>query len=604
MKTFNKSKAVILVLSVLMVMTACVKKLDLNPSSTVNDNDVFSDLENAELAVLGAYAPLAGDAGYGIRLSLYYPSDNDETTMSTGAGQGGRGDLAHFGLISTNTELPEPFAQLYRGIERANLCIKSIPEMDEYSGTPDQQKKAKALLAESYAVRALYYLELIRTWGDVPAQFEPSRDQATLLIPNTDRMETLSRLIEDLKTAGDIAPWYSEAGVYSTRFTKGAIKGLRARLALYRAGWYADMTSGELKRKEDYLDYYKIARDECDEVMKSGQHSLNPSYEAIFKDGICAHKLEPQEMMYEVEMEGPKSTNSKMGYANGPKAQDGSGNGFVLALPNYFYLFDSTDVRRDVTLAPYVVGNTDATIHDIKPITGINALYEAKFRRDWIINPGYQTTQYNSLNWPIMRYSDILLMFAEAENELNGPANALPVLNQVRARAHVEPASAASKQEFFDLIVKERSLEFGGEGMRKYDLKRWGLLESKLLATVEIHKKIAEAVRDKQPYPAPYTNYPDAMYAKPVNGKLEYYNSFYQPGLSGTEAATAVSLGYSKISWMSALYSTNSPEPTGSGRAALYYNFAKDFKHGKSELFPYPVAEINTNPSVKQNFGY
>src|SRR5262249_394190 len=122
----------------------------------------------------------------------------------------------------------------------------------------------------------------------------------------------------------------------------------------------------------------------------------------------------------------------------------------------------------------------------------LSTLVEAKFRKEWINNPTPPNTQiqYMGVDWPILRFSDVLLMYAEAENELNnGPTPAgIAALQEVRKRAYGGNAALigtppSNHDGFFNAVVKERSLEFGGEGIRKYDLIRWNLLSSRLTDT-------------------------------------------------------------------------------------------------------------------------
>ena len=128
--------------------------------------------------------------------------------------------------------------------------------------------------------------------------------------------------------------------------------------------------------------------------------------------------------------------DTKLGYYNGPTV-NALGNKSINILPTYFYLFDSTDLRRDVTCCPYIVA-ADGSTKTGQVITSIN---DGKYRRDWITNPTIAPTnavQYLGLKWQILRYSDVLLMFAEADNEVSGgpTAAAYDAVNQVRRRGY------------------------------------------------------------------------------------------------------------------------------------------------------------------------
>ena len=120
------------VLLALVLMAACKKFTEVKPVSEFNIEQVFSSIPGAFNALLGVYDELQGDAGYGIRISLYYPYDSDEGVV-TGNIDNGRRGIGRYQLLLTNDELANPFNQLYRGIEKANLCIEQIPLMSLYS---------------------------------------------------------------------------------------------------------------------------------------------------------------------------------------------------------------------------------------------------------------------------------------------------------------------------------------------------------------------------------------------------------------------------------------------------------------------------------------
>ena len=226
-------------------IASCKRYLEVEPISSFGTDYVFDNVANVQKAVLGAYAPLTGDQGYGIRISMYYPYDEDNMM-----GQGGtpypdneRRDIAHYTANASNTQLAAPFNQLFAGIERANICIYNIPKMDGYTnGSAAEQKELKRLHGEVLTLRALYYLELIRNWGDVPAQFQPSSLETDLFKPKTDRDSIYDRLLADLAQAATLLPWRTEATTSDERLTQGAARALRARIALYRGGFSLEGT--------------------------------------------------------------------------------------------------------------------------------------------------------------------------------------------------------------------------------------------------------------------------------------------------------------------------------------------------------------------------
>ncbi len=578
---------VILVLSSAALLSSCKKYLNLSPVSSFGPETVFGTVPNAQKAVFGAYQEMAGDQGYGIRVSMYYPYDNDVMMGAGGDGDNDRRDIGRYNLTSGNAQLAKPFNQMYEGIERANQCIKYIPQMDLYnSGTPTQQAELRRLYGEALTLRAQYYFELVRNWGDVPAQWVPSADEPDLFLAKTDRDSIYDHILDDLKTAEDLVPWRSGVSALGDandeRITKGAVKGLRARIALFRGG-YSLRRDNQMERGSNYLDYYKIADEECASIIQSGEHALDPSYRDLWQNWVDAHTIDPYgEVMFQVAMSGGTSaTDSKLGKYNGP-------NGSLTPLPTYFYMFDSVDSRRDVTLAPFKINNDNSL--SAQSITG---LYDGKFRRNWFSNPSADISnqsQYFGIDWPILRYSDVLLMYAEAENEINnGPtAAAMDAFMQVRKRAYAGHEDMAGtppmdKQGFFDAIVNERALEFGSEGIRKYDLIRWNLIASKLTET----KAALAAMAAGQP---PYDNLPTTMYYIPNSDPANYIDwasSFYEP------AAPSGPPGSTSVTWISSSVNT--------GNFSLY---AEGFKPNHSELLPIPQQSIDANPNLTQDYGY
>jgi hypothetical protein len=265
------------------------------------------------------------------------------------------------------------------------------------------------------------------------------------------------------------------------------------------------------------------------------------------------------------------------------------------------------DLRRDVTIAPYNVQADGIT----KTCVGGTSLNDGKFRRDWITGPSYGPTnaiQYFSLKWQIIRFSDVLLMYAEAENELNGPtASAYQALNQVRRRgfgapisspdAMIDIPSGLSQSDFFKYLVRERSLELGGEGVRKFDLIRWNLLNTAITENRNNMVNMSQSLEMTNPsYMAPFPDYcisttlPTSMFyitGTTGDGLDMWSNSFYYPGYTTTPPGTT------KITWVSTSVNTT-----------LVSRYASGFTTGKSELYPFPQPAIDANFNLKQNIGY
>jgi starch-binding outer membrane protein, SusD/RagB family len=611
----NKIIITTAIISGLALFTGCKKFTEVEPVSQFSIPETFSDISNATTALIGVYDELQGDNGYGIRISMYYPYDTDEGIVSGNLDNGRRG-VGRYQLLLSNAEIANPFRQLYRGLEKANLCIEQIPLMKQYtSGTAAEQAAAKRLHGEALTLRAQYLFELIRNWGDVPAPMIPAYKQTNLFIPTTDRDSTYDKILADLAIAKDLVPWRTEAGARNERITKGAVKALRARIALFRGGYSlrpnpSGTGLGTMQRKADYLTYYAIAKQECEELMaRRDQHTLNPNYEDIWRK-VTSFVFDPQaEILFEVGAGGGNgNSDSRMGNYDGPNLNNasryGAGGGGILMLPNYFYAFDSVDTRRDITLTHYQVVNAT----NIKSQRRLGELNTGKYRRDWrvpllpgtVLNVGY--------NWSVIRFSDVLLMYAEAVNEINnGPdAAAIAAFEEVRRRGYRGNTSLigvtpTSKAAFFDAIVNERFLEFGHEGIRKYDLLRWNLLSTKI---AEARTKIQQ-IRDRV---APYTNVPQYIYWRNVGEEIQFFAGTNtalnaQPFWRPTQIPSPTT-GWTRADWAQNL-TANVISVDGAGNRPIWQAMAFFFQPGKSELLPYDQGTIASYQGLlKQNPGY
>ena len=621
-KYLNKIAAGVTICSLLLMFGSCKKYLDQQPITSVGPDQVFTDVPTTLQALASVYNRLSGESGYGLRLSLYNPVDND-LLMGPSGTQDDRRALAHFSLSTTNGELAPMYNQLYQGVMLADIVIDKIPQMDKYKNGSDQERgKLQRMLGEAMALRAQFYFDLIKNWGDVPAHFQPSDVEASSnpFPVRADRDSLYDRILSDLKQAESMIPWRNDLASIGDpvdeRITKGTVKGLRARIALYRGGYSlrgVGPALGVMRRPANYLDFYQIAKEETNDIINSGQHTLYPDYKGLWKNVVCAHvHVDPQgELMFQVTGSGAgANTDTKFGYANGPRAQAGSrGNSFVNPLPNYVYLFDSTDKRRDVTIAPYDFNNDSTKIG-----RDIGNLRDGKYRRDWYTNPVDYTSavQYFGISWQLLRYSDILLMFAEAENELNGPtAAAYNAVNMVRRRGYGVPINTPdvtidfpaglSKSDFFKYLVRERALELGAEGHRKYDLIRWNLLGTALSDAKANMTKMANRngtmtysyMAAPPAYAANTANLPQAMYYKTASKADDasiWANSYYKP------SPTSAPSGTKSVAWATSAIQ--------SGIVASTQRYAFGYTVGKSELFPIPQSARDANQRLTQNPGF
>ena len=587
----------------LLLLSACSKYTEVEPVSQYSISQAFSDPSNAFNALVGVYDELQGDNGYGIRISMYYPYDSDEGIVSGNIDNGRRG-VGRYQLLLTNSEIANPFRQLYRGVEKANLCIEQIPLMKQYnSGSDAEKKELRRLYGEALTLRAQFFFELIRNWGDVPAPMLPAYRLPDLFVPQSDRDSTYDKILADLATAIELLPWRTEVA-RNERITKGAAKALRARIALFRGG-YSLRQNAKMERPQNYRDFYEITRKECEELIaRRDQHTLNPSYEAVWRN-VTSFRYDPQgEILFEVGAGGGNSnSDSRMGNYDGPNLNNasrfGAGGGGIVMLPNYYYAFDSADARRDVTITWYQA----TCASNIKSMRRLGEMNTGKYRRDWrvpllpgtVLNVGY--------NWVVLRFSDVLLMYAEVLNELNGgpTAEAIAAFEEVRRRgfrgnAALIGTTPTTKEAFFNAIVQERLFEFGHEGIRKYDLLRWNLLLTKIN---EARQHIQE-IRDRR---GVYSMVPQHIYWRNNGEEIQFFSlsgqASAQPFWRPTQIPSPTT-GWTRTDWAQHLTTASAID----GKP-LWQGFASFFVSGKSELLPFDQGTLAAyQGKLKQNPGY
>jgi starch-binding outer membrane protein, SusD/RagB family len=488
-------------------ITGCKKDyLNTSSPSEFTPDLVFSSTAYTDFALTGTYALLTQDYLYSARMPLNYATNSDIEVV--GADNSSYKENTNRGLSNylgtpDNNAIAREWTTIYKMIERANLCVAGI-RSSAVMNTKDSSVM-KAFLGEALTLRSLAYFELVKNWGDVPYKAEPTKyDLSNVYLEPTDRDVIYDNLIADLEEAESYVPWVG-SGTYGTveRVTKGFIKGLIARVALFRGGYSLRNRNGSsiTERGSNWEKYYTLARKKCQEIMAQGVHKLNTSYTDIWKK-LCSLQMDAtyQENLFEVANGLGRSgemgysigirfyTNSKYGYGNNANV--------VNTTAWYFYMFDQKDLRRDATVAYYSYSNGAAEVKEVfqtNPMSYNFAKWDQRFMGSgWAAMNKAASGKFGyGINWSIMRYADVLLMFAETENALNGPTGlAKDALKQVRSRAFADADKAvkveayvnalSDQQSFFNALVNERAYEFGGEAIRKFDLIRWNLLVSKI----------------------------------------------------------------------------------------------------------------------------
>ena len=475
-------------------MTACSDFLDVEAPSSVNDDYVFSNTEEANTLLNGVYAALANNNTYGnaYLTTFNLNSDVEFTTSSAESQNASHNEYKLFDAEADASGLLNTWNAAYTTIERANNFVNAA----EKSKLKDNENMLQ-MIGEAKCMRAMNYLDLVIMFGDVPFSLTRTYEAEGLVMPIVNRDEILTTLINDLKEAAPKMKLSNTVTGGVERCTKEFAWALIARMSLFRAGYSLRPNTaspsdiGTMQRANDYPSYYQIARTYCDSVMKAGTHKLSKDWYQVFIDE-CNYKTDNgDDPIFEIPF--AMNVSGNIGYAHGPSGGSiaaggteapnywGTSNGGVRLNAFFRFTYNSQDVRRNaIGYWSYDGYGTPS------PQTGYNNFCN-KWSKFWDEShrQGIASSGNTGINFPYMRYADVLLMFAEAENELNGPTSAAKnALKEVRSRAfrgasnsgemvNAYVDAAGDKEAFFNLIFNERAWEFAGEGSRWKDLVRW-----------------------------------------------------------------------------------------------------------------------------------
>ena len=463
-------KKIIIVCTLIAIMqSSCNKILDTKPLDFIAPENYYNNKQQLESALAGVYDRLGDLRVYGRGMATFMVF-SDEFFMKNGVS----GMTANI-IDAATLEINRHWEALYTGIERANMLMENMwkagVEQDVYN-----EIRGQALF-----LRAYYYFMLVDQYGGVPLKLTYTNTPEDLSLPKSSVAEVYEQITKDMKEAATLVKPIS-AYSYNTRITKTFVQGVLARV-------YLTMAGAPLKDVSKYND----ARIYADSVIQSGLHDLNPDFAQIFINHV-EDIYDTKECLWEVDFKGQNQgeiqEGGTIGIYNGiacANIEVGFGHDVVHATRKLYNAYATADLRKDWSVAPfrYTASGTTA----VKTNWTATQIYErsiGKWRREYEKNLP-RIRDYNATNWPILRYSDVLLMYAEADNFINnGPsASAYNALNKVRRRGYGKNITVAdvavdapvnmSHQDFHEYIMNERLRELSFEGLRKHDLVRWGI---------------------------------------------------------------------------------------------------------------------------------
>ncbi|AWO00632.1 RagB/SusD family nutrient uptake outer membrane protein [Chitinophaga alhagiae] len=456
-------------IALLTIAAGCSKFLDKKPISTVSPNNYYNSESEVNSALAGVYAICGMEFMWGGRIPIRHNASTDESFYSVTNQLVG---VWWFNYDASDPVVTEMWTYLYTGIERANMLLANIEK------TQMDEAKKTAIVGETKFLRAWYYFTLVQYYGGVPLKTEPSSSVNNVDITRTPAADIYAFVEKEMKEAEGMVREVTDINT-TERISKSTVRSALARVYLQWAG-------EPLKNTAKYQD----ARDIALKVVQSGVHELNPDYKQIYINE-CQDINDWKECIWETGNWGNNSDANRIGgrhgNENGVRCTSnndqviGYAYGFNSTTYKLYHLYEAGDLRRDWAISTYTLNSSG-----VKANIGATSIYNrncAKWRREYeLLRP--LNKNYTPTNFPIIRYADVLLMLAEAENEVNGPAAALEYINMVRRRGYGKPVNVPDAEAdlagldqlgFRQAIQDERSRELCFEGLRKMDLIRWGI---------------------------------------------------------------------------------------------------------------------------------
>ncbi len=446
-----KKAFIILLIPVMSVVTGCKKSfLDVPPQAQTPSQQFWQSQDDATKAVNAMYANLRSWTEVAFAPIAVESMGSDDTEKGSDAGDATyMNDFDNFTATSTEGQLSDFWNGRFQEINLCNQVLDNIPNI-----SMDAALKSRYLM-EAKFIRAYSYFRLVRAFGDVPLRLHVPKDATEYNIPRNPKAAVWTAIEQDLNDAAALPATYSGADV--GRATKGAALALHAKVAMYQAKW-ADVKT--------YTDM----------VISSGTYSLFPNFEKLFR----TENENCSESVFEIQCAlipgNAGASTSQYSQVQGVRSVTGGGWGFNIPTPNLVSEFEPGDPRLNGTI---IFRGSTTVEGDVIPSTTPNPMYNYKSYVPFAMyvsgfNEGCQQ------NIRVIRYADVLLMNAEANNELGNTAPALTSLNLVRARARAGNAAIlpavtlTDKTALRNAIWHERRVELAMEFDRYFDVIRQG----------------------------------------------------------------------------------------------------------------------------------
>lgn len=502
-------------------VVSCKKYLNTTPQDVVVPGNYYNTETELRSALAGVYSYLAQDGTFSRNIPLELEMSNDEGQYNNRNAT--VSNPAMYDCQSSTKIYSDCWTALYKGINAANLLLANIDK------SPVDSTIKNPIKGEALFLRGFYYFQLVIHYGDVPLILTPSTQVTNPNYSRTPSIQVYNQILADMKAAEPLVQDITATNAPS-HISKTAIEGIIARV-------YLKMAGNPLKLG---LPMYDSAKTWALKVVNSGVHSLNPNYRQIFINQ-SQDKYDYKECMWEIEFYGnntPTGTmppgsrfaclmsmrytggdpNPMIVYGYGAYTPTGTLDSLYGKSPNP--AFPSLDtVRRYWNIPNYSYSSTS---NPRTTTTAASSPWDrdcGKWKRD------YETfvpknRDWGPTNFPVLRYADVLLMLAEAYNELGDASNAQLYLNQVRARAQVgiNGLETSTDQAVLRQTIRdERARELCFEGLRKFDLIRWGIFYQTMKQQRDLIDASTSSYKSRYLYTYNNVSYRDTLLPIPVS---------------------------------------------------------------------------------------
>ncbi|WP_262732675.1 RagB/SusD family nutrient uptake outer membrane protein [Gaetbulibacter sp. NE] len=462
MKPYN----ILIILFISITWFSCEDFLDLQPISEETSSNAYETASQIESALVGAYESFQS--------SEYYVWDNllFQDVRSDNCYAGGDNpeifQLDYLDIAPTHSRLFKHWSNVYNAISKANLVLERVDEINDPQLTEERRNQIKG---EALFLRAYHYFTLVKLWGGVPliTNTITSTESDEVNIPRSSVEDVYSQVTSDLVLAALLLPdvYGNDASVNKARATSGAAHALAAKA-------YAQQPNPDYQEVLNHI--------EALESSEANYQLIN--YSQLF-DG---NNYNNAESIIEVQYLGGNEGNYGPQLLLPPSVSGDSWRKFVTPSVDLVNAFDSEgDTVRKNTAILF------ESVQWVDEFWGNTQGFSIPFSYKWKNANGFASAD----NTYLLRYGDIVLLKAEAYNELNQLQNAITEVNRIRSRAglpDLTDTQSNSQQTLRTSILKERRLELFQEGQRWDDLARYNMLVSTMNNLVEIDLRTGNQV--------------------------------------------------------------------------------------------------------------